>query len=194
MQTKIQKWGNSLGLRIPRSFAAEAQVSEGATVDLSVENGRLLVRPLRVRKYSLNRLVRKVKPAWRGLDRETSRARGLVVAAYVPARGDLIWLQFNPQAGHEQAGHRPAVVISPSSYNRRVGLALCCPITSQVKGYPFEVLLPQGLGVEGAILSDQIKSLDWRVRKARRIGSLPADLLLEAAGKILALVDPDGAR
>jgi mRNA interferase MazF len=116
------------------------------------------------------------------------------VAAYVPARGDLIWLQFNPQAGHEQAGHRPAVVISPSSYNRRVGLALCCPITSQVKGYPFEVLLPEGLGVEGAILSDQIKSLDWRVRKARRIGSLPADLLLEAAGKILALVDPDGAR
>jgi mRNA interferase MazF len=116
------------------------------------------------------------------------------VAAYVPARGDLIWLQFNPQAGHEQAGHRPAVVISPSSYNRRVGLALCCPVTSQVKGYPFEVLLPQGLGVEGAILSDQIKSLDWRVRKARRIGNLPVDVLEETVGKILALVDPGGAR
>jgi len=116
------------------------------------------------------------------------------VAAYVPARGDLIWLQFTPQAGHEQAGQRPAVVVSPSSYNRRVGLALCCPVTSQVKGYPFEVLLPEGLGVEGAILSDQIKSLDWRVRKARRIGSLPSDVLQEAVGKILALVDPDGAR
>ena len=116
------------------------------------------------------------------------------MAAYVPARGELIWLRFNPQAGHEQAGHRPAVVISPSSYNRRVGLALCCPVTSQVKGYPFEVVLPQGLGVEGAILSDQIKSLDWRVRKARRIGSLPADVLQETVGKILALVDPDGAR
>ena len=116
------------------------------------------------------------------------------MAGYVPARGDLIWLQFNPQAGHEQAGHRPAVVISPSSYNRRVGLALCCPVTSQVKGYPFEVLLPEGLGVDGAILSDQIKSLDWRVRKARRIGSLPADVLQETVGKILALVDPDGAR
>ncbi len=116
------------------------------------------------------------------------------MAAYVPVRGDLIWLQFTPHAGHEQAGHRPAVVISPSSYNRRVGLALCCPVTSQVKGYPFEVLLPQGLGVEGAILSDQIKSLDWRVRKARRIGSLPADVLQETVGKILALVDPDGAR
>jgi mRNA interferase MazF len=116
------------------------------------------------------------------------------VAAYVPARGDLIWLQFNPQAGHEQAGHRPAVVISPSSYNRRVGLALCCPVTTQVKGYPFEVPLPPGLGVDGTILSDQIKSLDWRVRKARRIGHLPADVLQETVGKILALVDPDGAR
>jgi mRNA interferase MazF len=116
------------------------------------------------------------------------------VAPYVPARGDLIWLQFNPQAGHEQTGHRPAVVISPSSYNRRVGLALCCPVTSRVKGYPFEVLLPQGLGVEGAILSDQVKSLDWRVRKARRIGSLPADVLRETVGKILALIDPDSAR
>jgi len=112
------------------------------------------------------------------------------VATYVPARGDLIWLQFTPQAGHEQAGQRPAVVVSPSSYNRRVGLALCCPVTSQVKGYPFEVLLPEGLGVEGAILSDQIKSLDWRVRKARRIGRVPADVLEETVGKIVALVDP----
>ena len=116
------------------------------------------------------------------------------MAAYVPGRGDLIWLRFNPQTGHEQAGYRPAVVISPSSYNRRVGLALCCPVTAQVKGYPFEVLLPQGLGVEGAILSDQIKSLDWRVRRARRIGNLPPDVLQETVGKILALVDPDGAR
>ena len=116
------------------------------------------------------------------------------MAAYVPARGDLIWLQLDRQAGREQAGHRPAVVISPSSYNRRVGLALCCPVTSQVKGYPFEVLLPEGLGVEGAILSDHIKSLDWRARKARRIVKLPADVLQEAIGKILALVDPDGAR
>ena len=116
------------------------------------------------------------------------------MAAFVPARGDLVWLQFNPQAGHEQAGHRSAVVISPSSYNRRVGLAVCCPVTSQVKGYPFEVLLPPGLGVEGAILADQIKSLDWRVRKARRIGSVPAGVLQETVGKILALVDRNGAR
>ena len=116
------------------------------------------------------------------------------MASYVPSRGDLVWLQFNPQAGHEQAGHRPALVISPSSYNRRVGLAVCCPVTSQVKGYPFEVLLPAGLDVEGAVLSDQMKSLDWRVRKARRIGSVPAEVLEETVGKILALVDPEGER
>lgn len=116
------------------------------------------------------------------------------MASYVPSRGDLVWLQFNPQAGHEQAGHRPALIISPSSYNRRVGLAVCCPVTAQVKGYPFEVLLPKGLGVEGAVLSDQVKSLDWRVRKVRRIGSVPTDVLQETVGKILALVDPDRAR
>lgn len=114
--------------------------------------------------------------------------------AYVPARGDLIWLQFDPQAAPEQAGHRPALVISPGSYNRRVGLAVCCPVTSHVKGYPFEVRLPQGLGVEGAILSDQIKSLDWRVRRAKRIGGVPAEVLQETVGKILALVDPDSGR
>lgn len=118
----------------------------------------------------------------------------MAAAAYIPARGDLVWLQFNPQAGHEQAGHRPALVISPSSYNRRVGLALCCPVTSQVKGYPFEVLLPEGLGVEGAVLSDQIKSLDWRARRARRIGSVPTGVLQETVGKILALVESGGAR
>ena len=116
------------------------------------------------------------------------------MAAYVPARGDLVWLRFNPQAGHEQAGHRPALVISPGSYNRRVGLAVCCPVTSRVKGYPFEVLLPQGLGVDGAVLSDQVKRLDWRARKARRIGSVPADVLQETVGKIVALLDPDEAR
>ena len=117
-----------------------------------------------------------------------------MASPYVPARGDLVWLQFNPQAGHEQAGLRPALVIAPSSYNRRVGLAVCCPVTSQVKGYPFEVLLPEGLGVNGAVLSDQVKCLDWRVRRARRIGKVSDDVLQETMSKILALVDPDGAR
>jgi len=114
-----------------------------------------------------------------------------VAGEYVPERGDVVWLHFDPQTGHEQAGTRPALVISPRAYNRRVGLALFCPITSQVKGYPFEVVLPQGLKVKGAILSDQLKSLDWRVRKATRMGVLPGDVLDETIARILALVDPE---
>jgi mRNA interferase MazF len=81
---------------------------------------------------------------------------------YVPDRGDAVWIMLNPQAGHEQAGRRPAVVLSPAAYNGRVGLAILCPLTNQIKGYPFEVVLPSGLAVTGAILSDQVKSLDWR--------------------------------
>lgn len=82
------------------------------------------------------------------------------MSTYIPQRGDIIWLDFNPQAGREQAGRRPAFVVSPAAYNRKVGLALVCPVTSRVKGYPFEVVLPAGLAVTGVILSDQLKSLD----------------------------------
>jgi mRNA interferase MazF len=114
-----------------------------------------------------------------------------VAAQYVPERGEIVWLEFNPQVGHEQAGRRPALVVSPGSYNRKVGLALFCPVTSQVKGYPFEVVLPPGLEVQGAILSDQVKSLDWRVRRARRICRIPPSVLDETVGRILALVDPE---
>ena len=103
---------------------------------------------------------------------------------YVPERGDIVWLQFTPQAGHEQAGHRPALVISPRSYNRRVGLALFCPVSSQVKGYPFEVELPPGLKATGAILSDQVKSLDWRARKADLIETLPPHVTEEVLQKL----------
>ena len=91
---------------------------------------------------------------------------------YVPARGDVVWITFNPQAGHEQAGRRPALVLSPSSYNGKVGLAILCPITSQVKGYPFEVTIPTGAKLGGVILADQVKSLDWRIRKAEFICNL----------------------
>lgn len=110
---------------------------------------------------------------------------------YVPERGDIVWLRFDPQAGHEQKGHRPALVISPGAYNRRVGLALFCPVTSQAKGYPFEVALPPGLKAQGAILSDQIKSLDWRVRKAKRVCTVPSEVLEDTVARILALVDPE---
>jgi mRNA interferase MazF len=94
-----------------------------------------------------------------------------VVRRYVPERGDVVWLNFTPQAGHEQAGHRPALVLSPVAYNGKTGLMLCCPITSQVKGYPFEVPLSPDAGVRGVVLSDQVKSLDWRARQARHKGT-----------------------
>ena len=114
-----------------------------------------------------------------------------MAAIRTPERGDVVWLQFNPQTGSEQAGHRPALVISPKSYNQRVGLALVCPITSRIKGYPFEVELPREMEMEGAILCDQIKSLDWRIRSAKRIGSVPPPVMQEITARILALVDPE---
>lgn len=107
---------------------------------------------------------------------------------YTPERGDVVWLDLDPRAGHEQAGWRPAVVVSPRAYNAKVGLALCCPITSQVKGYPFEVTVPGGLDVGGVVLADQVKCLDWRARRARRAGALPAAALGEVLGKLRALL------
>ncbi len=103
---------------------------------------------------------------------------------YVPARGDIIWITFQPQAGHEQAGRRPAMVLSPAAYNGKVGLAILCPITSQVKGYPFEVLIPEGAGVKGVILADQVKSLDWRAREAELICTLSEETVTEVLQKL----------
>ncbi len=103
---------------------------------------------------------------------------------YVPQRDDIVWLWFHPQAGHEQGGRRPALVLSPAVYNAKVGLALFCPIISRVKGYPFEVAIPSGLAVSGVVLSDQIKSLDWRVRRAKFAGRLPEMHVLEVLDKL----------
>ena len=107
---------------------------------------------------------------------------------YVPARGDAVWITLDPQAGHEPTGRRPALVLSPATYNGRVGLALLCPITSRVKGYPFEVLLPPELPVEGAVLSDQVRSFDWRARKASRICTLPPATIHELLSKLQVLI------
>ena len=112
--------------------------------------------------------------------------------AYVPNQGDLIWLTFNPQAGHEQAGRRPALVLSPASYNGKVGLAILCPITNQEKGYPFEVKIPAGLGVTGVILADQVKSMDWRVRQAEYIAQLPARIQQQVLAKLTVLMEVQG--
>jgi len=110
------------------------------------------------------------------------------VTAYVPDRGDVVWLTFKPQTGREQSGRRPALVLSPKSYNGKVGLMIACPITGKIKGYPFEVLLPPQLPVQGAVLSDQVKSLDWRTRKAERITVLSSELTIEVLGKLGALL------
>ena len=111
--------------------------------------------------------------------------------SYLPNRGDVVWISLNPQAGHEQVGRRPAVVVSPLAYNRKVGLALLCPVTSQIKGYPFEVIIPQGLKLGGAVLSDQVKSLDWRARRAELICTLPRDTIVEVVQKLSTLVSLD---
>ncbi len=108
--------------------------------------------------------------------------------AYVPDRGDAVWLDFDPQSGHEQAGRQPALVISPKSYNQKVGLALFCPITSQVKDYPFEVKIPKDSKLKGVVLSDQIKSLDWRARNAKfivRLQDSVIDYVLERIRTLL---------
>ncbi len=107
---------------------------------------------------------------------------------YVPDRGDVIWISLNPQAGHEQAGRRPALVLSPAAYNGRVGLSLLCPITNQAKGYPFEVRIPPGLAVTGVVLADQVKSLDWRARQAGFLITLPEAVATEVLQKLQTLL------
>lgn len=107
---------------------------------------------------------------------------------HVPRPGEVVWLKFDPQAGHEQAGTRPALVLSPAAYNAKTSMMVCCPITNQVKNYPFEVLIRGNPNVTGAILSDQIKNLDWRARKARYKGNVSDDELAETLGKIRALL------
>jgi mRNA interferase MazF len=107
---------------------------------------------------------------------------------FVPERGDLIWMSFDPQAGHEQAGRRPALALSPSAYNRKVGLGIFCPITSQSKGYPFEIPLPEGLPVTGVILSDQVKSLDWKARRAQLIAVLRAAVVDDVLARVRTLL------
>ena len=112
----------------------------------------------------------------------------MVDPLYMPDRGHIVWLGFSPQAGHEQAGRRPALVLSPKSYNEKTGLALFCSITSRVKGYPFEVPLPASAAVTGVILADRIRSLDWRARDARFAGRAPPDAVAEVRSKLAVLL------
>ncbi len=109
-------------------------------------------------------------------------------AGFVPERGDIIWLSFSPHAGREQAGRRPALVLSPGSYNARAGLALVCPVTSRIKGYPFEVHLQETGGIAGVVLVDRVRGLDWRARRADRAGRASAPVMAEVLAKLRPLV------
>lgn len=109
--------------------------------------------------------------------------------SFIPDRGDVVWINLDPQAGHEQAGVRPVLVLSPAAYNGRVGLMVCCPITTQSKGYPFEVLIKNNLKVSGVILADQVKSLDWKARGAKKKGRISEDELSETLNKLKAVID-----
>lgn len=117
-----------------------------------------------------------------------------MVTEYVPDRGDVVWLNFDPQEGHEQAGHRPALVISPAAYNGRVGLALVCPITSRVKGYPYEVTIPDDLKTGGVVLSDQLRSVDWRARRAAFRHKVPDGVVRDVIAKLTTLLAPPQPR
>ncbi len=116
------------------------------------------------------------------------RSRVLVTTADAPERGDIIWLNFHPQAGREQAGRRPALVLSPASYNRRAGLVLVCPVTSRIKGYPFEVAIPAGLPVSGVVLADHLRSADWSARQAEFACKASPALLTEVGAKLRPLL------
>jgi mRNA interferase MazF len=112
----------------------------------------------------------------------------LVTRSYIPNTGDLIWLTFDPQAGREQAGRRPALVLSPAAYNEKTNLALVCPISTRVKGYPFEVPLPEGLPISGVVLSDHLKSLDWKQRKAEFVARAPAEVVSDVLARLAPLL------
>ena len=112
----------------------------------------------------------------------------MVARAYVPDAGDLVWLPFAPQAGHEQRGRRPALILSPRAYNAKARLAIACPITSHEKGYPFEVPLPPGGKVSGVILADHIKNLDWQARKVVFEAKAPVEILTDVRERLRALL------
>ena len=113
----------------------------------------------------------------------------MVARAYIPDAGDLVWLTFDPQAGHEQRGRRPALILSPRAYNSKARLAIACPITSQVKGYPFEVPLPAGGKISGVILADHVKNVDWQARRVAFEAKVPADILTDVRERLRALLE-----
>ena len=187
MRAQVSRWGNSLAIRLPRAAAQSLGVQAGEPIDLVIKGDRLEIRAARPR-YRLAELVDQITPDNQPeIVRRAAGRRGAVVSE-VPDTGDLVWLNFNPQAGHEQAGHRPALVLSPRIYHERTAFAVVCPITSDVMPYPFKVMLPEGLPIGGAVLADQVKSIDRGARQLRVAGPAPSAILLEVQAKLAALL------
>src|ERR1051326_6803434 len=189
MKSVVKKWGNSAAVRIPAVVMEAIPLELDEPVDVREEAGRIVIEPIRQKAYDVNVLIKGItsENLTKCGFRCASGQRGLVVARkYVPGAGDIVWLEFTPQAGREQEGSGPAVVLSPLGYNSKTSLKLCCPMATQIKNYPFEVRI--STTVPSVVLSDQIKSVDWRVRKAKRKGKVSAEGLAEVRAKIHALI------
>lgn len=186
MQRHIQKWGNSLGIRIPKQFAKQLHLHPGSPVHLEIEDGKLIVHSP---QYNLEDLLKEITPKNQHKLLNDDLAKGnRRMVKYSPSRGDVIWLEFDPQKGKEIQKTRPALVISPQAYNMKTGIGLFGPITSKIKGYPFEVTI-EFVGIHGAVLSDQIKFLDWRARKAKLITRLPIEIVEDVLAKLKTLLN-----
>ena len=163
MNARVQRWGNSLAIRIPRTYASDLGVREGSEVDLILDGRPLIVTPSTV--PTLDALLERITDTNRHVE-----------------------LDIRPPEGHEH-GRRPALVLSPSAYNGRTGRTLACPITSRAKGHPLEVELPDALGVQSVVLADQVRCIDWRARNASLISPLPPELTDSVTGRLMRLLE-----
>ena len=189
MRGVVKKWGNSAAVRIPASVLEGAKLRLDQPVDVREEGGRIVIEPLHPPRYDIDALVAGITDDNRHEAIDTAEpqvGKSGSGGGLQSRRGGLVWLQFDPQAGHEQAGHRPAVVLSPAGYDNRVGMIVCCPTTTRIKGYPFEVAL--GGTPASVVLADQVKSQDWRARRATRKGRVSAGELAEVRAKLVALI------
>ena len=171
MRTMIRKWGNSLGLRLPKPFASDLHWEDGTPVDLTVDGNQLVVKSSARTALRLLDLVAEISEY-------NMHRRSGAAGAPPPARGDLVWL--DGAAGERRA----ALVLSPAAYNARVGLALICPVATRIKGYPFEVVLKVGGRTVGAVLADQVETVDWRAARFERIDEAPPAVVREVASRL----------
>lgn len=172
MQAKVEKWGDSLAVRLPQSYVDELGLEEGGTVEINVVDGGLLIKSLQSPRYTLDELLADLA------------AKGSPLGD-APQQGDIVWLTPNPQEVGENAERLPAFVVSPSTYNRFTGLMLVCTIVSDAIGDSFEVNLPDNHPIAGVILTDQVQCVSWRAQ-ASKFGAKTSDEIL---GEVLAKVD-----